>query len=650
MKFDATPRCPKCGADTKAMTTGKGFRCINGKVRKVGAKWITEGCDGVVWAKRTAKTEIERPAGFAVIKRRTEEQTAIFRWLETAPGNVKSRFLTINAGPGCGKTTTLAGGAEAIIKRFGSFQTWAFLCFNVNAKETLLAKLPPSVGNIQTLNAYFGQAQGYQYKSYDSSKLYKIWQTLQEGVSRQEPPRFNGISPMIERMRDLLLFNPEEASPEWLSLMLATVERFGGLAKAFSKNADTIKEFLPLIFTRAASIGGTIDISEQVAKPAYDAIKRIGWTMPEELTVRTAAWSDAHVRHFAQLVKAIQLPAMNLIVDEAQDMSLPILAAVLATTWKGKELVVIGDDREGTPDAPNYQAGQGIYGWRGAGGGMFAIAERVWKELTGEQADTLPLNSSFRCSPAIVEAIKPLNKVLKSARTDSKPGGAYVTDSATAFQAFLSIPEGKTALWVARRNAPLGPVLLSTILERKQVCLRGNKDLPAAVERILGGVAKKSGDKWITPLADAMDKLEEEINAMKEEEANGESADSVEGFVLALGRGILADATLLPLANVDGPATCGALLSFVAYYNDRSAPRTISTVYRCKGDEADLVVVDDCEHFNKPWNNDEWELDAVRHVAASRAKDWLLLTGPIERVKAGSIDPECLLNSVAEMS
>lgn len=333
--------CDKCRSKGRIsplvpMKTGKGFRCGSPGNRFVGGKWSV--CDHVEWKKGGRKAvapPVLRPASFPAIAAPTDEQNAIRDFKRQSPACRGTRCLIVDAGPGSGKTTTVAWCMRWVFERIGQLLGYFLLAFNKNAARGLEGKLPPCVPDISTMNSQGGRVQGYRFSSYDKKKTRKIFDSFVQHIDPKTRPDFAPMGGVIERMRDLLLYNPDaNGSAWWGQAIRATLARFPGLAKSMEKKPEqlsTLLEWLPRVYVRASQDAATIDLSEQVSRPVIDAIARSGWLCPIGWTVRGYQWSDSDLQHLAALIRSVKIaPAKGLILDEAQDLSLCQLVFFMA--------------------------------------------------------------------------------------------------------------------------------------------------------------------------------------------------------------------------------------------------------------------------------------------------------------------------------
>lgn len=638
-------KCPKCNSPVVPMQSGKGFRCAKPGNRWDNARKRWTLCDGVVWNKSSpASKSTPRPADFPAIAKPTEEQVAVRDVLAMAPAARGARAVAIDAGPGTGKTTTLAWATRWLWQRLGNLLSYLFLAFNRNAKDALSSKLPMQVSDVMTMNSAGGRLQGYKFENYQANKITRLYRDLTDHLPEKERKSLGVVKGIIERMRDLCLFNPDETDRQWWAEAInTTVQRFPSLAKRYAGQEAHAAEWVPVLAVRAHAAKGKIDIQEQITRPVAEAAARAAWR-PEFATLlkRADAWTDAEVSHFARLVRAVAtlLPDVKgMIIDEAQDLSLAQIALFLAVCYRTGELTLIGDDKAGEPGQEGYKAGQAIYGWRGAMPGSMRLIARLWRELTGETVINRQLTVTHRCRPEIVSAFAPLNTVARSAR---EAGGvvASVTHDA-AFTAWLQA-EG-SALWITRTNRPLAPVFLATLKAGKDCTIRGGGDFEASLDAALYPAAGSYDDagEFKTGLDACLAALR---HAAAEEAAEGKAPDpnSMEMFFVEVAEELKANADLRRREGI-GHLTVGAVRRFLLKYADKQSRRVLTTVYRCKGDEADTVIVADADAFNSAWSGDEDEAAACRHVACSRARDALYTVGYI----AGTNIPATVADDIA---
>lgn len=653
------PQCPKCGANMvplRGKLTGRGWGCsLN--------RWDPRtkratGCDGIVWNKSSFQKRERTPRasdwpGRLSRFKRTAEQEEIRRVLSLAPDARGSRMVICNAVAGSAKSWSMADSGEVIYQREGAsrLQDWWQVAFNLNARDSLEGKLPALWPNVATINSFGGRLQGYTFRQYKSGKVTTIFREMVKGLPRDERPNPGPLKSFTERAQDMLIYTEDSGDKSYWQQAIASLSmRFPGLGKRLEKEdaAEVVREYLPLVMYEAQRDGSVISIGEQCSRPATTAIRSSGWRVRWEWFNRGHEWTDSDISHLATLIRAVRLPQVRgVIVDEAQDLSLSQVVLFMAATWRSGELVLVGDDVHGCPGEPDYKSGQGIFGWRGAGILKLSVIPRLWQELTGERPVEVGLSETFRIGPAGVAFLEPFCPRMRTSRPEGCDEVQTSVPAENAYDAWLNLPENETALWLFRRNAPIGPIFRATLKDRKRVCLRGGGDFTGKVDGALFDAcnAVSEGNGWYDDAGEYKVNLTDCIRQLRLQGMEDDSSsattgeDSLASLLADLGQAILDDASILREAN-DGEgnalktvASVGNLRRFVTYFASINAPRVLSTVYRSKGDEADLVIVDDCEALNEPWNGDERERDAVAFVACSRQKRLLLV--------CGEIDPPC---------
>lgn len=622
--------CPKCGRAMVAFNAkGKsGWRCSASDFR-FGRQ---HGCDGVLWGNQQyqKRAEVVRPATWIAVEP-NEEQRAI----KTHIGVRETRLSVINSGPGSGKSTNIAAHIlPEIVRRVSNLMSWNLAAFNKNADESLKEKIPTLWPNVATFHSTFARLQGLKmgmnpkFSDVSLNKSRDIYFDLIKGQEEASP--IGNLCSWVDRAKDSLLFAEADETILWNQYIGAIASNYPGLAEKLSADAlENIKTYLPLVVNRSV-ISRKADFTDFYVKPALEAAKRIRWRINPDCIARSHVWTDDDISHLCELIRNIYLPAVNLIVDEAQDLSLGQIVVALACTYRQGELIVVGDDYQEEP----YKAGQGIFGWRGAFPGSLEFIKRCWKQLTGEVGADLPLNETHRIPTSGVNFVRPSNTVLKTAKKEV--GAVHKVEESQAFTYWINANDDARGGWITRRNAPLASVFLSTLKARKKCQLRGNGDITSGVRNTLynvAGYAPNDGEYKVS-LSAALAKLAEECKG----EATSE--DSLDHFILEVGREIESDPGILREAEIETNfATVANLRDFLFYFISHTANRVLSTVYRSKGDEFDYVIVADIDAFNTPWNGNEHEAAAVRHVACTRQRHTLLVCGILQGMDYSAVTP-----------
>ncbi len=658
------PACTSAGRNGKLVPMFKspGLRCDTKNNRFVNKRWTV--CSFCVWLKPVDDRPTEytlRPTEFPKIETPTHEQLPIRNWFGTAPSLKGGRLLIINAGPGCGKTSTVSWAAEAAWKRFGDLNLFEFVAFNRNAKDVLLEKLPYQVTGIFTMNGLGMRMQNYTYKNVDEHKLERLFNELVKDIHPDDRPPIDGITEIIEKMRAFGMYADPEQISWWRQAIICTATRFG-MFERVKNEEETIERWLkyvPIMSKMALENSKDIDLTEQWSFAVTETLARTGISLSPEAISRDFEMDDEFIAQLAEICREIQLPKpKGLVIDEGQDLSLGQILFFVGSAWKNSELIVIGDDKNHDSGQERYKAGQGIYGWRGSFGGSMALIGRLWKELTGEKATELPLSITFRSSPEVVRSINRLNTTLKSAKKEGS-GFAYAADMQTAFSLWCGMPEemgGKklTAFWITRTNKAAGEVFMKSIKARTPVAFRGGNGFEKSLGYILYGATAdedkpkdrvafdfKSGEYPGVSIIDARNRLDKKVQEVAVE-SEEKAADMLEQFIVSVIDELLSDPTILE--QVSGlphtEVTLGNVRRFLLAFADKNSTRVISNVYRVKGEESEWVFVSDSDQFNKAWNQDADEAAACRLVACSRAATGLFVIGALAGVDVRPISEQ----------
>lgn len=649
--------CPLCGARMEAMKgkmQGRGWNCSQ-------SSWSPKtgrtGCAGVRWANSggrwKADKPVARPEKFPALANPSDEQKAV-RDHVAKPQAVGGM---INAGAGCGKTTTFAWVLAFMLARLASgLRSLVALCaFNRNARAALQEVIPASVPGIYTINA-FGLSMQDGFGKAETRKVYDTFKSLPEvaGKEFKERPAYAPIGQLIDRMRDNALYLDDETDPRWRDLINAVVEKYPSNQRAFAKNAATVYDLLPKVYVRTVRNEKVGDLTEQWFRPVVQAIRRTGWFPSNFADFTSPDWTPT-VPDMIALVRAIKVPPRPVVFgDEAQDWCAAQIALLLASVGERGEFYFVGDSYNpgDGPGSETYRAGQGIYAWRGAlRNGMRLVAECL-ETMRGQPCPRLSLNETFRFGPEIADAVHSLNPALRS----GKPyGGSWVRSmpepAAYDFVRDLDGTDpGKRALWVTRTNKPHGPLLLAFLRDRVPCCIRNGDGFLGRIDSLMtehAGFCDKRTGEYALPLAVFAQRVEA-VLAERNADSNGtEDPDSVEEFVADLAREVLKNPALLAEAKdtdtglaLPAKPTVANLRRFIAHFANADARVTITTVYRCKGDTTDYAIVGDTQQFNNAWNGDEVEAAACRYVACTRPRTGLIVCGPLRGVKVAADAPE----------
>jgi DNA helicase-2/ATP-dependent DNA helicase PcrA len=273
------------------------------------------------------------------------------------------------------------------------------------------------------------------------------------------------------------------------------------------------------------------------------------------------------------------------VVDEAQDMNASQL--LLARGIGNGRIAVVGDDR------------QAIYGFRGADSGSI---DRLKKELG---AIELPLNTTYRCGKAIVEAARGIVPDFRAA--DSNPEGAVQNIGASKLGETAAVGD----FVLSRSNAPLVTICLQLLRRGTRARIEG-KEIGKGLIALVKGFKARS----IPELIEKVTKWEEkqvkriESDGRKSAESQIESIRDKADMIRELAQGM------------QGPADM--IERIESLFSDNGGPAVVcSSVHKSKGLEADRVFVLADTLFSGGRKEDREEQN-IAYVAITRAKSTLV--------------------------
>lgn len=247
------------------------------------------------------------------------------------------------------------------------------------------------------------------------------------------------------------------------------------------------------------------------------------------------------------------------LVDEAQDLSMPQLQLVKMLVAPNGKLVTVGD---------LFQA---IYKWRGA------VGQDVWKEMSEKfNATTLPLTTTFRCSVAAVKAANRIVPQLKA--RDGAPAGS---ETACTFQDLpkllkKTISGGGETFVLSRNNSDLLHTALFLWKADVGFQLRAGKEIVEPLYEIIDKLDKSSKQRFSTNLTTWY-----QIEMNKAEQINASAwADRIEQQYESL---------MMMLSYAEPKAFKNILQDILVM--SMMSPITLSTVHKVKGLEAERVFL-----------------------------------------------------------
>ncbi len=286
-------------------------------------------------------------------------------------------------------------------------------------------------------------------------------------------------------------------------------------------------------------------------------------------------------------------------VDETQDLDTAQLEAICRCCKPTTRVILVGDRN------------QSIYGFKAAD------ADAIPKIIKRLSAKVLPLSITYRCSIAIVEAIKRhFPNIQIEAAENAIQGFEAYADLATGMPNFIS------GDWiVCRTNAPLVPLAYAVLREGKKAVILG-RDIGKGLIRLAQKVAKanlipeNNLPELIVALQEYMQREVAKLLAAKKEGQATKLADEVE-TIIALTEGLNSLSELVAKVN--------------SIFSDDAAGIVFSSIHKAKGGEVEtrenttyILRPDLLPH---PMAKKDWEKEQEDHllyVAMSRGKNGLV--------------------------
>lgn len=285
--------------------------------------------------------------------------------------------LLVLAGPGTGKTTTLAEAiTERIVERKVPAESVLALTFGRKAAEQLRDRVTARVGRTTstTLSMTFHSFAYGLLRRYSPADLYLA------------PLRLLSASEQDVVLRELLEDHPEAVRwPDAFKRALGTRgfarEVNDVLARAREKGLD------PFALT---ALGRAEDVPEFVAAGLFmeqylTNLDLQGATDYADLIRRAVLEAEAHRGE-------LRARFQHVFVDEYQDTDPAQVALLQAIAGDGANLIVVGDPH------------QAIYGFRGADVRGILEFPTAFPQTTGESAPVIALRTTRRFGPSVLEA------------------------------------------------------------------------------------------------------------------------------------------------------------------------------------------------------------------------------------------------------
>jgi len=478
------------------------------------------------------------------------EQDAIFRWFHHGTGN-----LVVTARAGTGKTTTVSKAFS-----YAPENTMLYAVFNRKNKLEADAKISDSRVRVMTLHSL-----GYRL-------IKMIW-----------PLAVPDDAVELDRVREVVGSNTK---PD----VVSAIARLVGYVKndSISPSADEVTELAE---------------QKEVFCEAFEYPDNGSWTLGRFVETAMAVLAASKVqdqRHRVSFSDMVWLPvAMGwcrpmfdlVVIDEAQDMSLPQLTMATKVCQRGGRVCVVGDDR------------QAIYLFRGA-----RLGAMDWMRQTLNAA-ALGLTVTYRCPKSVVALASQFVPDYRAAA--SAPDG--VVSEACEADMVAKVAVGDAVL--SRLNAPLMEFCLKLLKRGIPARIEG-RDVGKQLLALVHSFKARSIPEFI----ERVDRWAERMvsRALRSSEDQTKKIESIKDEAAAL------------IAVAEGCDSVGAveqrLTSMFSDTTGLSEPAVVcSSVHRAKGLEWNKVWVLASTFRVKGATQEVSEEANLFYVAITRAKQELVM-------------------------
>lgn len=513
-------------------------------------------------------------------------QQRIFEWF-AKPGLFRGESLLVRARAGSGKTTTIVEG----VNRAPEKRIWV-AAFNADIAKVLSEKIRNPNASAKTLHgvgmACIMREWGDEARGLDKDRGYAIAEeVLEDGslaTSIPLPERLIGTA------QELMGADGKPLPP--------TVDR--GVIGCVAHLATRTKEVRPFARKReeVEEVGAKYDLLPD------DRLESMGWS-PERISAYAlkamqvaAEFKDRRFDFadmiFLPLVNGWTYPRFDMtVIDEAQDMSEPMLAFAQRMTKRGGRIVVVGDDK------------QSIYGFRGADS---EALDRLKRELDAEE---LPLTITYRCPLSVVRDAQRL-----VADFEARPGAPEGV-LRTIHRSKLAEELRPGDMVLSRVNAALMPICIELLRSRKPAVILG-REFGESLSKLVRKV-----EKDCVPLEDFLESLSEWLSEKIEKLEESSERSAARKIELLIDQGEALRAIAESMQETGAGKDSFALVDQIRVLfsaGDKRLVVSCATVHKVKGLEAERVfVLKDTLYVYGKRRHDPEERN-IEYVAITRAK------------------------------
>lgn len=425
---------------------------------------------------------------------------------------IKAKELTaigIEAGPGCGKSSTLVMLTEFIT------QKGQMTCFGADIKKDLEEKLKDTEFNAKTFNgigwstmrkglkARIGRQPTFEEMGTDESKYRKIADKAIQG------DHFNEYNIPALLIPDAVKYDAIKFMHDLTRFTMVTMT-----------NNTEIKNLVLIMATYGFEPNIDVDgMDEFKAEQLEEEIKDWGLdNLPAFMSIgEKMIESELSMTYTDQIYYTLQWglrpwQTKYLFIDEAQDISQMELMLLSKCTRKGSYVVIVGDSK------------QAVMAFKGAMPGSF---ERV---LSYFKAERFTLSATFRCSRRIVRLANMVKPELQPYFDNEGSIELKKPENLLKVVQDRTDADGEVAI-IARTNAPLIGMCLELISNDIPATILG-RDIGEQLNRTLDKISQTSGYTFKT-LLDALDLYQQKrVNKMLKKMTD---EDEIKAFVDTLG-------------------------------------------------------------------------------------------------------------------
>lgn len=490
----------------------------------------------------------------------SEQQRAVFQWFITEIGN-----LIVRARAGTGKTTTIIEGIIRFVAKFPK-KTVLYAVFNKRNQVEADDKISLSQVTVKTLHGV-----GFMFIAKVWGKCWGDYRVEWDRVKLAFPGASNSacaaVSKLIGHMKNTTLAMPSDKEV----LDMITLKDIKASKDDRDNGWDNVR--LCDVCLKAMKLSLT------PMRNKYGQVR---------LSFNDMVWLPN--------VLDMVVPTFDLVViDEAQDMSLPQLTMGTKAVKPNGRIVLVGDDR------------QCIYTFRGA----LLNSLDIYKEKL--KANELGLTVTYRCPKAVVLLAKGIVGDYE-AHADA-PDGLYEQGDINKLLADAVIGD----VVLSRLNAPLMRLCLALLAKGKTARIEGTdiaEDLIDKVKEIHDNMDKGADDIGAFMLA--LDGWKAaRIATLNPNDRNGaRKAESIDDTHEML-------KTVASIAS-DVADIKKRIKGLFQDHDDKPLPAIIlSSVHKAKGLEwRNVFTIQDTFRLNKfsQTDDDKTELDNLRYVAWTRSQ------------------------------